>query len=165
MTDDIRARNIAQTHAFLDLLSAKNMTAWAELWAEDAVQDMPYSPAGFPKRIEGKAALIRHYANLPTITGRIEFLDRVVLPMLNPAQVALEYRGEIEILTNDRRYDNRYLGLFTFDPDGRIALFREYYDPTILTQAWARDLDDGFSLGKPSSVLGSGLITAHPDPG
>jgi ketosteroid isomerase-like protein len=152
MTDDIRARNIAQAHAFLDLLSVKNMTAWAELWAEDAVQDMPYSPAGFPKRIVGKAALIQHYANLPAVTGRMEFFDRVVLPMLNPAQVGLEYRGEIEILTNGRRYDNRYLGLFTFDLDGRIALFQEYYDPTILTQAWAGDLDEGFNLGKPSSV-------------
>ena len=50
MTDeDIRARNVASANAFLDLLTAKDMDAWADLWAENAVQDMPFSPEGFPR--------------------------------------------------------------------------------------------------------------------
>ena len=145
--EDVRTRNIASAHAFLDLLSAKDMDAWAELWAEDAVQDMPFSPEGFPKRVEGKSALVRHYATLPGATGRMVFVDRVERPLLDPDAVLLEYRGEIEILPTGRDYDNTYAGLFVFDADGRITLFREYFDPNVLSEAWAGAPGDGFGPG------------------
>ncbi len=143
---DIRNRTVARTHAFLDLLSAKDMTAWNDLWAEDAVQEMPYSPAGFPRRIEGKAALVRHYSNLPASTGLMVFVDRVIHPLVDQNIVLAEYRGEIEIRATGKRYDNRYIGLFGFDADDKLRLFREYFDPTVLTEAWAGSLADGFSL-------------------
>ena len=151
MTDeDIRARNVANANAFLDLLTAKDMDAWAELWAENAVQDMPFSPAGFPARVEGRAALIEHYSSLPDATGRMVFVDRNVRPMLDPNVVLLEYRGEIEILPTGKDYDNTYAGLFEFDADGRIVLFREYFDPNVLSEAWAGAPADGFGSGERS---------------
>ena len=36
------------------------MEKLASLWADNAVQDMPYSPEGFPKRVSGKHNLIKH---------------------------------------------------------------------------------------------------------
>ena len=152
MTDeDIRARNVASANAFLDLLTAKNMDAWADLWAENAVQDMPFSPEGFPGRVEGKAALIEHYSSLPDATGRMVFLDRDARPMLDPNVVLLEYRGEIEILPTGKDYDNTYAGLFEFDADGRIVLFREFFDPNVLSEAWEGAPADGFGSGERSS--------------
>ena len=47
---------------FLTSLEDKDMDRFADLWAEDAVQDMPFSPEGFPKRVAGKANLIKHYS-------------------------------------------------------------------------------------------------------
>lgn len=144
--DDVRRANVGAAHAFLDRLSEKDMDAWATLWADDAVQEMPFAPAGFPRRVVGKAALVRHYANLPATSGRMVFLDRVERPMLDPSEVLLEYRGEIELIEVGRRYDNRYAGLFAFDGDGLITLFREYFDPTVLAEAWGDALGDGYNL-------------------
>lgn len=142
-----RSGLVARTHAFLDLLTAKDMDAWADLWAEDAVQEMPFAPDGFPRRIVGRDALIRHYAELPRLTGRMEFLDRIARLLDGSNAVLMEYRGEIEIVPTGRRYDNVYAGLFEFDADGRIVLFREYFDPNLLSRAWEGALDDAFSLG------------------
>jgi ketosteroid isomerase-like protein len=129
------------------LLSAKDIDAWADLWAEDAVQDMPFSPVGFPARVEGRDALITHYAALPDATGRMVFVDRVTWPMLDPNVVLMEYRGEIEILPTGRDYDNAYAGLFVFDAEGLIMLFREYFDPNVLSEAWTGAPGDGFGSG------------------
>lgn len=145
--DDIRARNVASANTFLDLLTAKDMAAWAELWAVNAVQDMPFSPPGFPKRVEGKAALIEHYSGLPAATGRMVFVERVVRPLLDQNVVLLEYRGEIEILPTGKDYDNIYAGLFEFDENAKIALFREYYDPSVLSEAWDGAPGSGFGSG------------------
>lgn len=148
MTDaEIRARNVAAAHAFLDLLSTKDMDAWADLWADEAVQDMPFAPAGFPARVEGRDALVAHYASLPDATGRMVFLDRADHAMLDPNVVLMEYRGEIEILPAGRDYNNIYAGLFVFDAEGRITLFREFFDPTVLTAAWDGAPGDGFGAG------------------
>lgn len=60
MTDHdatIRDRHQKVVKDFLALLEAKNIDAWIELWADDGVQEMPYSPPGFPNRIEGKSAI------------------------------------------------------------------------------------------------------------
>jgi uncharacterized protein len=132
---EIRGRSMAQAHAFLDLLTAKDMTGWANLWADDAVQDMPFSPDGFPRQVDGKENLLKHYAKLPTNTGRMEFLDRILHPMADPHVVLMEYRGEIEIRATGRRYDNCYASLFVFDCSGRIQLLREYCNPVVLTEA------------------------------
>jgi len=53
MTDQntiTRDRNQKVVKDFLALLAAKNIEAWIELWADDGVQEMPYSPPGFPSR-------------------------------------------------------------------------------------------------------------------
>ncbi|NER05983.1 MAG: hypothetical protein F6K17_27035, partial [Okeania sp. SIO3C4] len=55
---------------FLTSLEEKDMDKLASVWAEDAVQDMPFSPDNFPKRVIGKANLIKHYADWPKISGK-----------------------------------------------------------------------------------------------
>ncbi len=138
--DQIRQKNERTVRDFLDLLSKKRMNAWLELWDKDGVQDMPYSPPGFPKRVEGKAAIAKHYSALPTNVGRMVFPDLVIYPMVDPNTFYAEYRGEIEVLATGKPYNNIYAGLFKFR-NGKILLYREYYNPMVFTEAWG----DSFS--------------------
>ena len=116
---------------FLTSLEDKDMDKFASVWAEDAVQDMPFSPDGFPKRVEGKANLIRHYAAWPETSGKANFTDELVFyPMQDGNMVFAEWRGEVEIIPTGRNYNQRYGGLFHV-VDGKIELFREYYDPIV----------------------------------
>ena len=138
---------------FLTALEAKDMDKLAEVWAEDAVQDMPFSPEGclgarslascadagshrFPKRVEGRANLIQHYAAWPEISGRANFTDNLVFyPMQDSTMVFAEWRGDVEIIPTGRNYNQRYGGLFHV-VDGKIELFREYYDPIVFQYAF-----------------------------
>lgn len=144
---EIRQTNEQIVRDFLRLLSEKNMAAWIELWTEDAVQEMPFSPSGFPTKVEGREALRKHYSNLPKAYGRMVFPDLVIHSMLDPNWVIAEYRGEIDVLATGRPYNNHYCGLFYLQA-GRITLFREYYNPTVMTEAFgdASELARGFSL-------------------
>ena len=126
---------------FLTALEDKDMDKFAELWAEDAVQDMPFSPEGFPKRVEGKNALIQHYAAWPEISGLANFTDNLVFyPMQDATMVFAEWRGDVEIIPTGKQYKQQYGGLFHV-VDGKIELFREYYDPIVFKDAFGLDAD------------------------
>ncbi|MDJ0573432.1 MAG: nuclear transport factor 2 family protein [Pleurocapsa sp. MO_192.B19] len=134
---------------FLESLEDKDMDKFASVWAEDAVQDMPFSPDGFPKRVEGKANLIQHYAAWPETSGKANFTDELVFyPMQDSTMVFAEWRGNVEIIPTGRNYNQRYGGLFHV-VDGKIELFREYYDPIVFQDAFGLDEEEEISsLGK-----------------
>ena len=141
------ANNQRIVHDFLDLLSKKDLKAWIELWTEDAVQDMPFSPPGFPKLLSGKKAIAKHYGNLPQAVGKMDFTILHLYPMQDPNWILAEYRGEIEVLATDRPYNNHHCGLFEVQ-NGKIALFREYYNPITLQESFGKELTQSFSLSE-----------------
>ena len=121
---------------FLTSLETKDMDAFAAVWTEDAVQEMPFSPDGFPTRVEGRDNLIQHYAAWPEISGSANFTDELIFySMENPTMVFAEWRGAVEIIPTGRLYEQRYGGLFHV-VDGKIQLFREYYDPIVFIEAF-----------------------------
>jgi ketosteroid isomerase-like protein len=127
---------------FLTSLEDKDMEKLASVWAEDAVQDMPFSPDGFPKRVEGKANLIKHYAAWPETSGKANFTEHLVFyPMQDSTMVFAEWRGDVNIIFTGRNYKQRYGGLFHV-VDGKIELFREYYDPIVFKYAFGLDADN-----------------------
>ena len=129
---------------FLTTLEEKDMERFAGLWADDAVQDMPFSPEGFPKRVAGKDALIAHYSAWPENSGAADFTSQLVFyPMMDPEMVFAEFRGRVDIVPTGRTYDQTYGGLFHVR-DGKIRLFREYYDPAPFRYAFG--LDDSGSF-------------------
>ncbi len=84
---------------------------------------------------KGKAALAEQYAIVPASYRRIHYPELGFRELGDPEWTMAEYRCEAEISSNGNRYDNNYLGLFRHAPDGRIEVFREYFNPTPLEQA------------------------------
>lgn len=124
---------------FLTALEDKDMVQFASVWADAAVQDMPYSPKGHPKRVAGKDEILNLYSGWPETAGRADFTSQLVFyPMLDPQLVFAEFQGEVHIIPTGREYRQTYGGLFHV-VNGKIALFREYYDPAPF--AWAFGLD------------------------
>ena len=134
---------------FLRLLEEKDIDAWIKLWTEDGVQEMPYSPSNFPRRIDGKAAIYRHYQGLPNAYSRMSFPDLTIYPMLDPNWLVAEYRGEIDIAATGKAYNNIYCALFHLR-DAQIVLFREYFNPIIFNDAFSdfSSLGSTFNLSK-----------------
>lgn len=129
---------------FLIGLEEKDMEKVNNVWADDAVQDMPYTPEGFSGRIIGKEALINQYAAWPENSGEANFTDGIVFyPMLDPQTVIVEYRGVSQIIPTGRIYDQKYIGVFNV-VDGKIQLFREYFNPNVFADAFG--LNEGGSF-------------------
>ena len=98
---------------FLTALETKDMELFASVWAEDAMQEMPYAPEGFPTRVSGKNNLIQHYAAWPENSGKADFTSRLVFyPMQNPEMIFAEFKGKADIIPTGRTYEQHYGGLF-----------------------------------------------------
>lgn len=136
----VRRQAAEVVQILLTSLEEKDMAKFASVWADDAVQDMPYSPEGHPRRVVGKDKIVELYSGWPENSGAADFTSElVVYPMQDPETVFVEFKGDVEIIPTGRQYKQSYAGLFHV-VDGKITLFREYYDPAPF--AWAFGLDE-----------------------
>lgn len=130
---------------FLTALETHDMALLNDVWAEDASQEMPYAPDGFPGRVVGREALIAHYSGWPTHAGEARFTHELVFhDMLDPTRVFAEFHGEADILPTARKYDQQYGGLFVVE-GGKIVLFREYFNPDPFRYAFGLDEGGAFN--------------------
>jgi len=143
----IRQKTLEAVQTFLKALETKDMEKFAMVWADDAIQHMPYAPEGFPNRVVGKENILNHYATWPTNSGEADFTSALVLyPMLNPEMVFAEFKGSADIIPTQRKYEQSYGGLFHVQ-NGKIKLFREYFNPGPLVHAFGLDEGGDFHGG------------------
>lgn len=150
--DTLRERNRQVVEEFFAALEAMDVPRFLEVWAEDGVQEMPFSPPGFPRRLEGREAIGNQYRSLPENYRGMRF-PREILAMEDPARFVVRYTGSIELKAGGR-YDNRYVGLFTLR-DGKVVEFVEYFDPIILRDAFGEGLQRNFNVAADSAKGGS----------
>lgn len=125
----------AGVREFFAALEALDIPRFLRVWADDGVQDMPFAPGTFPKRLEGKAAIERQYGPLPSAFSGMRFPVRRPVTTNEPGLVIAEYDGSIG-LKSGGRYDNRYVGTFQFNTEGKLAHFTEYFDPLTLIRGF-----------------------------
>ena len=124
---------------FLKALEDEDMAALESVFAENVVQDMPFSPEGHPKRVSGRDDLVALYSGWPDNAENADFTSELVFyPMQDASMVFAEFKGRVDIVPTGREYRQTYGGLFHV-VDGEITLFREYYDPKPF--AWAFGLE------------------------
>lgn len=146
ISSEMREKHRAVVHAFFARLEAFDIRGFAELFAEEGRQVMPFSPEGFPKVLEGRAAIFNQYRSMPDNFTSMRFPDRVVHDMLDPSRFFVTYRGEIR-LKSGGSYNNTYAALFVIH-DGQIAEYHEYFDPIVLQRAFGRELGASFNVGR-----------------
>lgn len=134
----------ALVRRFLDGLEALDVDKALSVFADDAVQEMPYAPEGFPDQLDGIDALRRQYGGLPDAYRSMRFpISRLVV---DGNTVIVEYRGEIE-LVDGGHYDNDYVGIFE-TVDGHIVRFVERFNPNLLSAAFGDQVDATFSINQ-----------------
>ncbi len=120
-----------QVREFFAALEAMDIPRFLAVWADDGVQEMPYAPGAFPRRLEGKAAIERQYGPLPAAFAGMKFTLHRLEATERPGTVFAEFQGSIA-LRNGGRYDNTYVGVFEFNAAGKLARYVEYFDPYTL---------------------------------
>ncbi|WP_438024858.1 nuclear transport factor 2 family protein [Sorangium sp. So ce233] len=142
----VREEHRAVVRAFFARLEAFDIRGFTELFAEGGRQVMPFSPEGFPKLLEGRAAIFNQYRSMPENFASMRFPDLVVHDMVDPSRFFVTYRGEIR-LRSGGSYNNTYAGLFVIQ-NGQIAEYHEYFDPIVLQRAFGDALGASYNVGR-----------------
>ena len=102
--------------------------------APDVVFEFPFAPPAMPKRVEGRDALAEYLTGL----GEMLTLDLMTVPTVYPVRedgvFVLEFGSEATSQINGRTLKPRYIAVVRLE-GGKIALYRDYWDPTLVAQA------------------------------
>lgn len=137
MTDATDARRQQALDAYqrcLELLLAKDMDGWVDLFAEGAIFELPFAPRGYPERLEGKDAIRDYIADYPKHIDLHDFSDVTVHATLDPDVVVVEMCSEGRVVATNRPYRMRYISVITVE-SGKIVRYRDYWNPLAVTEA------------------------------
>jgi ketosteroid isomerase-like protein len=114
------------------------LEAWKDTFAEDSVWEMPFAPEPLTKSVPGRH-LIGHFVDwffesVPDL--RIDSLT--VHETTDPELFVLELHGTATVSQNGKTYANTYCTHMRIR-DGRIVLFREYFNPDVVLEAFGYD--------------------------
>jgi ketosteroid isomerase-like protein len=112
----------------LRLLLAKDMTGYTGLWAADGSIEFPFAPAGYPRRLDGRAAIQDYLRGYPDLLDVQEITEQTVHETVDPAVVVAEFEVAGVAVATGRPYSARYVAILTAH-DGEIAHYRDYWSP------------------------------------
>lgn len=117
----------------LDILLSKDMAAFIEMYAEDAVMEYPFAPEGWPKRLEGRAEIWSHIHNYPDLLDVREIRDLEILETTDPEVIVAQAVMAGVVTPTGQPYEVRYADIIRIR-DGKIVAWRDYWDPTLATR-------------------------------
>jgi uncharacterized protein len=138
--DEVTPKNKSEETVlkFYTLLMKKDLQAFADLWAPDAVQEIPFPPEieGFEPVWTGKEKLLSYYNK--AMPGRRDHVFNIldVHSTTDPQCVIVEATAHSVVIQTGRSYDQRYIFVFKLG-DGKIILNREHVNPLSFMKTFA----------------------------
>jgi uncharacterized protein len=132
----------------LKLLIAKDMSAFAGLWAKTGVLEFPFASPGYPQRLEGRAAVQEYLRGYPEIVDVREITEQAVHQSVDPEVVIVEFEAAGVVVATGAPYRLRYIAVITAR-DGEIQHYRDYWSPLAVAEAMGGvdELMAGFAGG------------------
>ncbi|WP_404477126.1 nuclear transport factor 2 family protein [Novosphingobium sp. BL-52-GroH] len=111
-----------------------DMEPWWAIAHDELVLEFPFARSiGMPERVEGKAASRTYLEKVVSGLDGLHFTGIDARETGREGEVLVEYLGQCP--APNGTYDQRYITIMRFR-DGRLALFREYWDTTEVTRAF-----------------------------
>jgi ketosteroid isomerase-like protein len=107
----------------------RRMDIYADLFAGDAVFELPFAPSGVPRRIEGQEAIrtfLQAGADRLRAAPQWQFRSIVVHETLNPEVIVTEF--EVHVVNAETPYQFSNLQVMTVR-DGKFVSLRDYWNP------------------------------------
>jgi len=120
-------------HHSLHLLLDKNIPAWVDLWADNGVIEFPFAPEGWPKRLEGKAAIADYMRHYPDHIDLHDFPAVKIHRTGAPETIVVEMRGTGRLVKSAAPFDMTYIAVVTIE-NGLITHYRDYWNPLAIPQ-------------------------------
>ncbi|WP_078868723.1 nuclear transport factor 2 family protein [Streptomyces sp. NRRL B-1347] len=112
----------------LGLLARGDMEGWIALFAEDAVAEFPFAPDGYPRRLEGLAALAPYLRGLSDHIAYDAFPYVEIHETGEPGTIVAEMRAEGRVVATGGPFEMAYVAVVTVG-DGLIVRYRDYWNP------------------------------------
>ncbi|WP_405193686.1 nuclear transport factor 2 family protein [Streptomyces anulatus] len=112
----------------LRLLLDKDIPAWVDLWDENGILEFPFAPEGWPKRLEGKAAVAEYMRSYPDRIDLHDFPYVEIHRSTAPQTIVVEMRGVGRLVATDSPFDMSYIAVVTVR-NGLITRYRDYWNP------------------------------------
>jgi ketosteroid isomerase-like protein len=120
----------------LNCLLAKNVAGWVDHWADEGRIEFPFAPAGYVEKVEGKTAIAEYMSSLP---AKFDFRRFDIVAAYSDAsrqQAVVEFTCEGTAIETGRPYNQHYVALLTFDEEGKILVYRDFWNPLVAIQAF-----------------------------
>jgi ketosteroid isomerase-like protein len=131
--------NVDRVREIMKLADEMRVDELVELFADDAVMELPFAPGRMPRRHVGKQAIADFQRFARDAFSEFAMTVDAVHETGDPNVVVAEHRSTAVVAENGRPYCNHYVTFFTFDDDGRIANWREFYDAGVVVRAFRPD--------------------------
>ena len=121
----------AAFHGFLAGLAENDLSKVRQAWEPDGVIEFPYgASAGAPTLIDGVEDIVAYLSDLQIFSGW-SFSDTQGWRLTgSPFGFLAEVHGSATIIDTGAPYEQDYIIRLELAPSGRIARWREYWDPT-----------------------------------
>ena len=136
MNDEANRRAAAQhtVAEHLRLTAAGRVDEWVELFANDAVLEFPFAPAGVPRRLAGRDELVAHMRNFPRIFA-VEFVNLVFHETTDPSLVIAQFQSTGTALPTGKPYEQTCISVVRTNDDGLITHYLDYWNPLVAIEA------------------------------
>jgi ketosteroid isomerase-like protein len=132
--DEVRSPLVRLFVSGYQALLKGDVEGFVDMWAEDGSIEFPYSPEGFPQRLDGKPAIREHVRKFPEMLHIDRFSEPVFHPALDPRVLIAEFSCEGRAVATGKPYNQRYISVIE-TREGRIVKYRDYWNPLILLRA------------------------------
>jgi uncharacterized protein (TIGR02246 family) len=114
------------------LILSGDADGYADLFAPDAVTEMPFAPPGAPSRLAGREAVRAHARQVMAAPLRLEEYEVTELHQTqDPEVVVVEMRTRGTLTTTGQSFAATSVQILRIR-EGRIAVFRDFANPRIL---------------------------------
>lgn len=125
------------TRRYLDATSRGAYDELADLYAEDAVIEIPFAPPGIPRTSQGREVFRTRFKSAERM-WQIEGVDHVsVHQSVDPEVVIVEFTLHRRMWESGKRVSSGYIVVMTIR-DGLIQHSRDYADPVAGARALGR---------------------------
>jgi len=136
--------------SYFTLLVRRDMDGFANIWTEDAVQQVPFTPEGLgkvvPAAFNGRESIATHYRTVTKNRREHIFWIDHIHRTVDPNCVIIEAHARSVIGETNAVYENNYVCVFHIR-DGRIAELKEYANPLPVMRAFRGAFDNGHDIG------------------
>lgn len=128
--------NIDRVREIMQLADEMRVDELVELFAVDAVMELPFAPGKMTRRYDGKTAIADFQQFARDSFSEFSMTVDAIHETTDPHVVIAEHRSDAIVAENGRPYRNHYVTLFTFDDDGLVSSWREFYDAGVVVRAF-----------------------------